>query len=252
MTEARTPAAVRIRGLTVAYGATNAVDGLDLDVSPGETVVLFGSSGCGKSSALRAVAGLLKPAGGTIEVDGVAVTGPSSERAMVFQEDALLPWRSAQANVEFSLALRGVSRRDRRGEAVELLERVGLAGFEHHLPKELSGGMRQRVQLARTLAAGPRVMLMDEPFGALDAQTRQVMQKLLLEVWRDHLTTSLFVTHDLNEALLLGDRVCVLTSRQARVQAIVDITEPRGSEVRLNGAVSEARQEILEAVSMAG
>ena len=219
------PAAVRIRGLTAGYQGCPAVTGIDVDVEPGEVVILFGPSGCGKSTILRAVAGLLAPIAGTIEIDGIPIEGTSAERALVFQEDALLPWRSAQANVELALALRGVPRARRRTEASVLIERVGLAGFARHLPRQLSGGMRQRVQLARTLASRPRVMLMDEPFGALDAQTRASMQALVLEVWSQYRTSVLFVTHDVNEAVLLGDRICVLTSRPARLSAVVDVAK---------------------------
>ena len=219
------PAAVRIRSLTAGYQGCAAVTGIDIDVEPGEVVVLFGPSGCGKSTILRSVAGLLPPIAGTIEIDGTSIDGTSAERALVFQEDALLPWRSAQGNVELALALRGVPRSRRRAEAAMLIERVGLSGFARHLPRQLSGGMRQRVQLARTLASRPRVMLMDEPFGALDAQTRASMQALVLEVWLQYRTSVLFVTHDVNEAVLLGDRICVLTSRPARISAVVDVAE---------------------------
>lgn len=222
------PAAVRIRGLSAGYHCDAAVTEIDVDVAPGEVVVLFGPSGCGKSTILRAVAGLLGPTAGTIEIDGTPIEGTSADRALVFQEDALLPWRSAQANVELALALRRVPRVQRRSEAQELLDRVGLAGFERHLPRQLSGGMRQRVQLARTLASRPRLMLMDEPFGALDAQTRSSMQALVLEVWAQYRTSVLFVTHDVSEAVLLGDRVCLLTARPARVGAVVDVAKVGG------------------------
>ena len=216
-------AAVRIRELTVGYHGTPAVEGIDVDIAAGEVVVLFGPSGCGKSTILRAVAGLLTPMAGTIELDGSAVHGTCADRALVFQEDALLPWRSAMANVELALALRGVPRKHRREEAARLLEQVGQKGYERHLPRQLSGGMRQRVQLARTLASKPRVMLMDEPFGALDAQTRATMQALVVDVWGLSRTTVLFVTHDVHEAVLLGDRVCVLTARPARLAALVEV-----------------------------
>lgn len=222
-------AAVRIRGLSAGYQGDAAVTEIDVDVAPGEVVVLFGPSGCGKSTILRAVAGLLGPSAGTIEIDGTPIEGTSADRALVFQEDALLPWRSAQANVELALALRRVPRVRRRPEAQGLLDRVGLAGFERHLPRQLSGGMRQRVQLARTLASRPRLMLMDEPFGALDAQTRSSMQALVLEVWAQYRTSVLFVTHDVNEAVLLGHRVCLLTARPARVSAVVDVAKVGGA-----------------------
>lgn len=238
------PAAVRIRGLTAGYQGCPAVTGIDVDVEPGEVVILFGPSGCGKSTILRAVAGLLAPIAGTIEIDGIPIEGTSAERALVFQEDALLPWRSAQANVELALALRGVPRARRRTEAAMLIEQVGLAGFARHLPRQLSGGMRQRVQLARTLASRPRVMLMDEPFGALDAQTRASMQALVLEVWSQYRTSVLFVTHDVNEAVLLADRICVLTSRPARLSAVVDVgkvADARAAVEQIELALAAAR-----------
>ncbi|MET9232198.1 ABC transporter ATP-binding protein [Lentzea sp. NPDC003310] len=198
---------VHVRSLTVGYGRATVLSDFSLDVGPGEFVVVAGPSGCGKSTLLRAVAGLV-PFTGAITVAGQAVRGPSRDRALVFQDDGLLPWRTAVRNVELPLALQGVPRAQRRARALEWLDRVGLAGFGDHLPRELSGGMRQRVQLARTLAQQPSVVLMDEPFGALDAQTRASMQDLVTEVLSG--TTTLFVTHDVDEAVLLGDRVVVL------------------------------------------
>lgn len=238
------PAAVRIRGLTAGYQGCPAVTDIDVDIAPGEIVVLFGPSGCGKSTILRTVAGLLAPLAGTIEIDGVPIEGTSADRALVFQEDALLPWRTAQANVTLALSLRGVPRGRQKGEAVALLDQVGLSGFERHLPRQLSGGMRQRVQLARTLACRPRVMLMDEPFGALDAQTRRSMQALVLEVWSRYRTSVLFVTHDVTEAVLLGDKICVLTARPARLHAVVDVHQlPSAAAAveEIEGALSAAR-----------
>jgi NitT/TauT family transport system ATP-binding protein len=198
---------LNVRSLTVGYGRSAVLSDFSLDVGTGEFVVVAGPSGCGKSTLLRAVAGLV-PFTGAISVAGQAVRGPSRDRALVFQEDGLLPWRTALRNVELPLALQGVPRAERRARALSWLERVGLAGFAGYLPRELSGGMRQRVQLARTLAQQPAVVLMDEPFGALDAQTRASMQELVTEVLSG--TTTLFVTHDVDEAVLLGDRVVVL------------------------------------------
>jgi NitT/TauT family transport system ATP-binding protein len=207
--------------------------------------VLLGASGCGKSTILRALAGLLRPAFGRAEVDGVPVTHSTARCAMVFQEDALLPWRSARRNVEYALTLRGVARARRRAEAQDLLAQVGLEEFTEHLPGQLSGGMRQRVQLARTLAARPTVMLMDEPFGALDAQTRSEMQQLLISVWGQHRTTILFVTHDVDEALLLGDRIVLLSPRPARVTRVVDIPSPRHPGAQFEPEFARRRYEIL-------
>lgn len=237
-------AAVRLHGLRIAYGESLAAE-VDLDIEAGQIVVLLGPSGCGKSTVLRAMAGLLPPIGGTVTVDG----GPSAQHcSMVFQEDALLPWRTARRNVEFALKLRGVSRRNRRVEAQELLNLVGLTDFGDHLPGALSGGMRQRVQLARTLAAQPRVLLMDEPFGALDAQTRADMQRLLISVWQQRRTTVLFVTHDVDEALLLADRIVLLTPRPARIQRVIEIAAPRAPGARFEPEFARLRYEILAAL----
>ncbi|MFE9749480.1 ABC transporter ATP-binding protein [Saccharothrix saharensis] len=209
---------VRVEGLSVRYGAATVLQSFDLDVRKGEILVVAGPSGCGKSTLLRAIAGLTPIAAGRVVVDGHEVRGTSKDRAMVFQDDGLLPWRTAQRNVELPLALQGLRRAERRARALAWLDRVGLAGFERHLPRELSGGMRQRVQLARTLAQRPEVVLMDEPFGALDAQTRADMQRLVVEVLREEGTTTVFVTHDVDEAVLLGDRVVVLGAGEVDVR----------------------------------
>jgi NitT/TauT family transport system ATP-binding protein len=235
-------ARVRLDGLKLAFGDMPAAE-VDLDVSPGEIVVLLGPSGCGKSTILRALAGLLHPVAGQAEVGGEPVG--TARCAMVFQEDALLPWRTSAGNVEYALKLRGVPRNERRRQAEELLAQVGLEGFSGHLPGHLSGGMRQRVQLARTLATRPQVMLMDEPFGALDAQTRSEMQQLLVSVWEQYRTTILFVTHDVDEALLLADRIVLLTPRPARVSKVVDIPAPRRPGAQFEAEFARRRYEIL-------
>ncbi|WUR94987.1 ABC transporter ATP-binding protein [Streptomyces sp. NBC_01262] len=224
---------------------------VDLEVSPGEIVVLLGPSGCGKSTILRALAGLLRPVAGRAEVDGKPVEETGATCAMVFQEDALLPWRSARRNVEYALKLRGVPRGQRRDQAEDLLAQVGLDGFSDHLPGQLSGGMRQRVQLARTLATRPRVMLMDEPFGALDAQTRSEMQQLLISVWQQYGTTILFVTHDVDEALLLADRIVLLSPRPARVRKVVGIPNPRRPGAQFEPEFARRRYEILASMGEA-
>jgi NitT/TauT family transport system ATP-binding protein len=215
------PATLRLSGLSLGYGGTPVVDGIDLDVRAGEILVLLGQSGCGKSTLLRAVSGLLRPLAGTIAANGQAVTGPCADRALVFQDDALLPWRTARRNVELPLSLRGVRRAERRRAADEWLARVGLADHADRLPGQLSGGMRQRVQLARALAGEPGVLCMDEPFGALDAQTRTAMQRLLVEVWEASRCTVVFVTHDVDEALALADRVAVLGPQGVAAERVV-------------------------------
>ncbi|MEV0582559.1 ABC transporter ATP-binding protein [Nonomuraea sp. NPDC050310] len=193
------------------YAGSPVIRELDLTVEAGEFLVIVGASGSGKSTLLRGLAGLLVPYEGKVLADGTPFDGPSAERAMVFQEDGLLPWRSVRRNVELPLKIRGEARSSRRARAEEWIERVGLAGFEDRLPRELSGGMRQRVQLARTLVAAPGAVLMDEPFGALDVQTRAEMQRLLREVLATTGATVVFVTHDVDEALLLADRIVVLS-----------------------------------------
>lgn len=240
------PADVCFDRVSLGYGGPElAVHNINLVVEPGEIVMLLGPSGCGKSTLLRAVAGLLRCAAGEVRVGRVGVAGPSAERAMMFQEDALLPWRTAQRNVELALQLRGVRRSSRRTQARDLLAEVGLTGYEDHLPRELSGGMRQRVQLARTLAMEPRVLLMDEPFGALDAQTRTSMQTLLAEVAATHGSTIVFVTHDVDEALLIGDRIVVLSKRPAQIRSLVDVPRARQQGWRFDPAFNRLRYEIL-------
>jgi len=243
-----TSASVELSGVTVSFGGRPAVEGVDLAVRPGEIVVLLGPSGCGKSTLLRALAGLQPVGAGRLRVDGEDVAGPSARRAMVFQDDALLPWRSVARNVELPLAVRGTPRAPRRRLAGELIEAVGLAGYEHHLPRQLSGGMRQRVQLARTLVRSPGVILMDEPFASLDAQTRASMQRLLVRVLEQRPATVVFVTHDVDEALLLGDRIVVLTARPGRVRTVVEVPRPRAPGARFSPDFARLRYEILAAL----
>lgn len=234
-----------LRDVVLGYGGPPVVAGLDLDVAPGEILVLTGPSGCGKSTVLRALAGLLRPDRGQVLADGARVTGTSRDRAMVFQDNALLPWRSVQSNIELALTLAGRPRRGRREEAQRWIADVGLTGFERYLPKSLSGGMRQRVQLARGLAGAPRAVMMDEPFGALDTQTRATMQRLLVDTWRTHPTTVVFVTHDVDEALLIGDRVAVLGRAGQPVRAVLDVPRPRDADVA-RGAL---RAEVIAALN---
>jgi NitT/TauT family transport system ATP-binding protein len=233
-----------VTDLVLSYGGAPVVNRLDLTVLPGEILVLTGPSGCGKSTVLRALAGLLRQDSGQILADGDPVLTTSRDRAMVFQDSALLPWRTVRSNVELALKLAGLPRAGRREEALRWIADVGLTGFEDYLPKSLSGGMRQRVQLARGLAGNPRAVMMDEPFGALDAQTRTSMQRLLIETWRNHPTTIVFVTHDVDEALLLGDRVAVLGRAGQPLRALVDVPAPRSPD----GDRTALRTEILAAL----
>ncbi|WP_042383939.1 ABC transporter ATP-binding protein [Streptacidiphilus melanogenes] len=200
-----------------------ALDGVDLEIAAGEFLVVVGPSGCGKSTLLDLLGGLTTPSSGRVLLDGVPVTGPGLDRGIVFQQYALLPWRTARGNVEFGLEATGVPRRERAARAREHLELVGLAGFEDRHPHELSGGMRQRVAIARSLAYDPDVLLMDEPFAALDAQTRETLQDELLRIWERTGKTVVFITHGIDEAVHLGQRVAVLTSRPGRVKHVVPI-----------------------------
>jgi len=203
--------------------AVTALEGISLDVHSGEFLVIVGPSGCGKSTLLDLLAGLARPTSGQVLVDGVPVTGPGLDRGIVFQQYALLPWRTAQGNVEFGLEARGLPRRERTARAQEFLELVGLAGFADRYPHELSGGMKQRVAIARSLAFDPDVLLMDEPFAALDAQTRDGLQDELLRIWQRTGKTVVFITHGIDEAVYLGQRVAVMTSRPGRIKEIVDV-----------------------------
>ncbi|MFR9769999.1 ABC transporter ATP-binding protein [Nocardia sp. SC052] len=236
---ASTGMALSLSGVRIAYSGEPVLDGLNLSIAPGEILVVVGKSGCGKSTLLRAVAGLRRPEDGAILADGDHVTGPAADRALVFQDDALLPWRTVRQNIELALRLRGTPRAQRRATALHWVDEVGLTGYADYLPRDLSGGMRQRVQLARSLAAAPRAVLMDEPFGALDTQTRETMQRLLIQTWRAHPTTIVFVTHDLDEALLLGDRIAVLGGGTLR--ALVPVPSPRDAIDR-----TATKAEILE------
>jgi NitT/TauT family transport system ATP-binding protein len=211
----------------LSYTGVPVIDDLSLTVRPGEILVLTGPSGCGKSTVLRALAGLLPPDEGRVLADGAEVTTTSGDRGMVFQDNARRPWRTVRSNIDLALRLRGEPRATRRARAERWIEELGLTGFGQYLPKSLSGGMRQRVQLARGLAGAPRAVLMDEPFGALDTQTRAAMQRLLIDTWRAHPTTIVFVTHDVDEGLLLGDRIAVLGQAGRPLRAVLDVPEPR-------------------------
>jgi ABC-type nitrate/sulfonate/bicarbonate transport system ATPase subunit len=213
-----------------------ALDNISLGVAEQEFSVIVGPSGCGKSSLLRLVAGLIDPTAGRITLDGKEVTGPGKDRGMVFQSYTLFPWLTVRDNVEFGLKIGGVPAAERARIAAHYISEVGLEGFETSYPKQLSGGMMQRVALARALANDPAILLMDEPFGALDSQTRSLMQELLLKIWEHSHKTVLFITHDIDEAILLGDRVHVMTARPGRIKERVeiDIQRPRTVDVAMS------------------
>jgi len=228
--------------------AFEAVRDLNFSVGPGEFVCVLGPSGCGKSTLLGALAGHLPVTQGRLTVDGQQIVGPTPDRGIVFQQHTLFPWKRVRDNVAFGPKMRGIGKVERRRAADEILNLVGLAGFEHFYPSQLSGGMQQRVEIARVLINQPRVLLMDEPFGALDAQTRSMMQEVLLDIWTKIPTTTVFVTHDIDEALFLADRIVVMSARPGR--AIDDIRlpfpRPRQTELVTERQFVELKRRILE------
>ena len=227
-----------------------ALDDLTLEVADGELLTLVGPSGCGKSTVLDLISGLSRPAAGTVEVNGREVSGPGLDRGVVFQQYTLLPWRTALGNIEFALEAAGAgSRGERRRTAAEYLRLVGLAEFADRYPHELSGGMKQRVAIARSLSYQPDVLLMDEPFGALDAQTRERLQEELLQIWRRTGTTIVFITHDIEEAVFLGQRVAVMSARPGRIETTIPIVLDRTShedDVRSTTQFARYRHQIWE------
>jgi NitT/TauT family transport system ATP-binding protein len=227
-------------------GPVRALAGFDIEVEEGEFLSIVGPSGCGKSTFLNVLLGLVRPDSGDLRLDGKAIAGPGTDRAMVFQEFGLLPWRTVLNNVELGLELKGVPAQKRRPIADKFIQMVGLAGFEAHYPHELSGGMKQRVGLARALATDPDVLLMDEPFAALDAQTRDIMQVELLRIWQEARKTVLFVTHQIDEAIYLSDRVMVMTKRPGHAKKIftIDLPRPRDYEMRVTPEFNDLKLEI--------
>ena len=212
-------------------GSVTALKDVSLSVEEGEFVSIVGASGSGKSTLLRIVDGLLPASSGTVAVEGRPVSGPGPDRAFVFQHDNLLPWRSVIDNVTYGLDLAGVPKTQARERAQALIEITGLAGFEHYYPHQISGGMRQRVNVARALVMDPTILLLDEPFAALDAQTREIMQAELLRIWSTSRKTVLFVTHQIDEAVYLSDRVVVLSARPGTVREVIDVDLPRPREL---------------------
>ncbi|MCE4547325.1 MULTISPECIES: ABC transporter ATP-binding protein [unclassified Caballeronia] len=245
--------ALSIEQLVVDYKAPhgqpplNVVDHIDLELEGGDFVVIVGPSGCGKSSLLRVAAGLVEPTSGRVLVGGKLADRPGADRGVVFQSYSLYEWRTVLGNVEFGLELAGWGKKERRNRARDLIRLVGLDGFEDVYPRRLSGGMQQRVALARALAPQPTVLLLDEPFGALDAQTRTQMQELLLNVWREVKTTILFITHDLDEALFLADRVFMMSRRPGRWLKVlnVDLPRPRTYEITTSAMFCQYKTELL-------
>jgi NitT/TauT family transport system ATP-binding protein len=227
-----------------------AIEHVDFSIAPGEFVCLLGPSGCGKSTLLGALAGHIRPCAGSLAMDGKAILGPAPERGLVFQHHTLFPWKTIIDNIAFGLKMKGVPRPERQARARELLDLVGLSGFEDKYPIQLSGGMQQRVEIARVLINRPRVLLMDEPFSALDAQTRWVMQQLLLQVWSGIRTTVVFVTHDIDEALFLSDRVLVMSHRPGRIREEIAVSSarPRGEAWLTSDEFIRLKRHCLELV----
>lgn len=241
MSDRTTEPLLQVDGVTKIFQrdqrAVTALDGISLTVEEGEFVTVVGPSGCGKSTLLHIIGGFEEPTAGAVRLDGAPIEGPSRERGMVFQQATLFPWWTIERNVAWALGTGGVSKRAARERARELLDLVGLRGFGDAYPTELSGGMQQRAALARTLSLEPRLLLMDEPFGALDAQTRELMQEELNRIWQAAGITVVFITHDIYEAVFLGDRTLVMSGRPGRVleDLTIDLPRPRDVEVK-NGA----------------
>ena len=238
------------RRFVSSTGSTLALQATDLDVAENDFVTILGPSGCGKSTLLRIVAGLDHPTAGQVTLEGRRIDGPGADRGMVFQSYTLFPWLTVRENVCFGLRERGMARAEQSETANAFLVKVGLSGFENHYPKQLSGGMQQRVAIARALANGPRMLLMDEPFGALDHQTRELMQELLLGIWEAEKKTVLFVTHDIDEAVFMGSRVVVMSARPGRIKLdrAVPLPHPRHYSVKTSPAFIELKADLTEQV----
>jgi len=224
-----------------------ALENINLEIKAGEFFVIVGPSGCGKSTLLDLLGGLTRPTSGRILIGGASVTGPALDRGLVFQQYALFPWRTAQKNVEFGLEAKGVPARERVDCAKRFLDMVGLAEFSDRYPHELSGGMKQRVAIARSLAYDPDVLLMDEPFAALDAQTRENLQGELLRIWEQSGKTIVFITHGIDEAVYLGQRVAIMTSRPGRIKQVIEIpltSRSREEDLRATPEFSRLRHEV--------
>ncbi len=231
-------------------GEVTALQDLSMDVQEGEFLVIVGASGCGKTTLLNLVAGFERPTHGAIFLDGEPVTGITPECGMIFQQYALFPWKTVQENVEFGMKMKRMPKEQRVERAARFIDMVGLKGFEKSYPHHLSGGMKQRVSIARSMANNPKVMLLDEPFAALDAMTRQVLQEQLVRIYEKHRKTILFITHSIDEALLLSSRIMVMTARPGRIaQEIVnDLPHPRNADVQLSNRYMELKRTIWDSV----
>jgi len=224
-----------------------AIDEIDLKIKNKEFATILGPSGCGKSTLLRIVAGLIKPTKGIVRLDGNVISRPGQDRGMVFQSYTLFPWLTVTENIRFGLEISGMAKAKQERIAQEFVEKVGLKGFEKTYPRGLSGGMKQRVAIARALANNPAILLLDEPFGALDAQTRALMQELLTQIWEELHKTILFVTHDVEEAIFLSDRVFIMTARPGKIKAEIDISleRPRNYEIKATESFLNLKKQAL-------
>ena len=229
-----------------------AVENITLNIQQGEFVSIVGPSGCGKSTLLDLIAGLTKPSSGQILLNGKQIIQPGLDRGIVFQQYALYPWLTALENIEFGLEAKGVSKKERQEKALYYLKLVGLSGFEKHYPNELSGGMKQRVAIARSLAYEPEILLMDEPFAALDAQTRETLQAELIHIWKASKKTIVFITHSIDEAIYLSQRVAIMTSRPGRIKDVIDIPaslQNKDEDVRASVEYGQIRHQIWSQLS---
>ena len=245
-----------IQGVSRSFASTSggaptlALQATDMTVAENDFITILGPSGCGKSTLLRIVAGLDQQTSGEVLLDGQRISGPGADRGMVFQSYTLFPWLNVRDNVCFGLNERGMARKEQLEIAQQFIQKVGLTGFELHFPKQLSGGMQQRTAIARALANRPRILLMDEPFGALDHQTRELMQELLLGIWEAERTTVLFVTHDIDEAAFMGSRVVVMSARPGRIklERSVPFAHPRSYAIKTTPMFMELKADLTEQV----
>ena len=241
---------LQVRGVERRFDTTLALQATDLDVAENDFITILGPSGCGKSTLLRIVAGLDRQTAGEVLLDGRRIDGPGADRGMVFQSYTLFPWLTVRDNICFGLREKGMARGEQRERADFFIDRVGLRGFENHFPRMLSGGMQQRTALARALANDPKMLLLDEPFGALDHQTRELMQELLLGIWEAERKTVLFVTHDIDEAIFMANRVAVFSARPGRIKSeiAVDLPHPRHYTIKTSPEFMDLKARLTEEI----